>query len=243
MHFWTYQVLLFLLTVLGGALPLIFQRTNERYVNLLLAFSGSFLFGVTTLHLLPESFAELGERAGIFILLGFFVQLLLQRISHGVEHGHVHHTEGMSHTLTPIFIGLSVHAFLEGVPLGFNYQQEATLPSIFLGVITHKIPEAITLSGILVVSSISPKARWGLVILFGLVSPLAACLAGYYGQHFQAISSLLIYIIPVVIGSFLHIATTILYESGTRHHELSKQKMLSVVLGIALSLLTLLMHG
>ena len=237
---WMYLLLLFLLTLLGGAIPLLFKQFKSSWMTLLLAFSGSFLLGVTLLHLMPESFHELGEKAGLYILGGFFLQLILQRISHGVEHGHVHQHEDGHTPLGSVIIGLSIHAFMEGIPLGFNFHSGATIPSIFVGVATHKIPEAITLSALLL-SSNARSNKWVYLILFALVSPVSGILAMHYGQSFYFIANLLVYIIPIVIGAFLHISTTILYESGTKHHELSRQKVIVILCGLGLSLATLLL--
>jgi hypothetical protein len=44
-----------------------------------------------------------------------------------------------------------------------------------------------------------------------------------------------------VSGSFLHIATTIFFESGTRHHEINRGKVFSMIIGLGMSGLTLLM--
>jgi zinc transporter ZupT len=131
---------------------------------------------------------------------------------------------------------------MEGIPLGFSYQDTSTLPSIFFGVAAHKIPEAITLSSLLLVTPTKTN-KWILVILFALVSPISGIMAMYYGQKFYFISNLLVYFIPVVIGAFLHISTTILYESGTKHHELSRQKVIVVLLGLGFALSTLLLHS
>lgn len=210
---------------------------------LLLAFSGSFLLGIVSLHLLPETFHELGEKSGLFILGGFFLQLLLQRLSHGVEHGHVHESPTAAHAVWPIFTGLCIHAFMEGIPLGFHYQDPETLPSIFFGVAAHKIPEAVTLSALLLSAGMTTSHRWTIVFLFALVSPVSGIMAMIYGQKFYFISNLLVYIIPVVIGAFLHISTTVLYESGTKHHELSRQKVMAVLLGLGFALSTLLLHS
>ncbi len=238
---WFYLLLLFILTLLGGAIPFLFKQFKSSWFTLLLAFSGSFLLGITLLHLMPETFHELGEKAGIYILLGFFLQLILQRLSHGVEHGHIHDHGSHIHSISPIFLGLCIHAFMEGIPLGFSYQDNSTLPSIFFGVAAHKIPEAITLSSLLMVT-VTKTNKWILVILFALVSPISGIMAMYYGQKFYVISNLLVYFIPVVIGAFLHISTTILYESGTKHHELSRQKVIVVLLGLGFALSTLLLH-
>lgn len=238
---WWFLLTLFILTAAGGSIPLLLKGFKASWMTMMLAFSGAFLLSITLLHLLPEAFHELGEQAGLYILLGFFIQLILQRLSHGIEHGHVHESEDHHHGLYSIFLGLSIHAFMEGIPLGFNYQNQATLPSIFLGVAAHKLPEAITLCSLLLVTS-TRYSKWLILFLFALMSPISATLAMYYGQKFHFISHLLIYIIPLVIGSFLHISTTVLYESGTKHHELSRQKVISVLLGVGFALATLLFH-
>jgi|688.fasta_scaffold07252_13 zinc transporter ZupT len=239
---WTYLLSLFLLTCLGGSLPLLRSGFKASWIPLLLAFSGAFLLGISTLHLMPESFHELGHKAGLYILLGFFVQLILQKLSHGAEHGHIHthDTDHHHHGIGAILLGLSIHAFMEGIPLGFNYQNQITMPSIFLGVAAHKIPEALTLSILLLSAGFSKQKAWLLLLAFAFISPLSGILASVFGQKFYFISSMLTNIIPFVIGAFLHIATTILYESGTRKHELSRQKVMAVVIGLGFALLTLL---
>ena len=239
---WLYFLLLFLLTAIGGAIPLFLKKFKASWMTLMLAFSGAFLLSITLIHLLPEAMHELGEKAGLYILVGFFIQLILQRLSHGIEHGHVHEMGEHVHAILPIVIGLSIHAFMEGIPLGFNYQSQATLPAIFLGVAAHKLPEAITLCSLLLLSG-TTRNKWLILIVFALVSPLSAMMAMYYGEKFHFISNLLVYIIPLVIGSFLHISTTVLYESGTKHHELSRQKVIAVLLGVGFALGTLLFHS
>lgn len=238
---WYYLLALCLVTFIAGLVPFYFKQIQQKHLALFLAFSGSFLLGITSLHLLPETFAEIGEKAGLFILIGFFLQLFLQRISHGVEHGHIYEHSSPGH-IWPIFIGLLIHAFLEGIPLGFNYQQSTTMPSISLGVAVHKIPEALTLSTLLIMASQVRRMQWFLLILFSIMSPLAGLLASFYGTQFHAIASILKYLIPLVIGSFMHISTTILYESGTTHHQLTWKKLLSVFLGLGAALASLLLH-
>ncbi|MCC7029191.1 MAG: ZIP family metal transporter [Chitinophagaceae bacterium] len=238
---WIYLLLLFVLTITGSMVPMMFKKYSSSWMTLMLAFSGAFLLAITFLHLMPEVFHDLGEKAGLFILIGFLLQLVLQRLSHGIEHGHVHDHDMSVHAVTPIFTGLLIHAFMEGIPLGFSYQSHGTTPSIFLAIAAHKIPEAITLSALLLAADVK-KNRWLLIILFALASPVSGILAMYFGQKFYFVSNQLVYIIPIVAGAFLHISTTILYESGTKHHQLSRQKVMAVMLGLAFALATLLLH-
>jgi hypothetical protein len=53
-------------------------------------------------------------------------------------------------------------------------------------------------------------------------------------------SNVIIWLIPIFAGAFIHIATTIFFESGTRQHMLTWRKTLAILLGVALGLTTLL---
>lgn len=238
----TYNLLLFIITFAGGSIPLWFKGMDDRRMHYLLAFSGSFLLSITFLHLLPETFTELGAKAGLFLLIGFFFQLLIQRVTHGIEHGHVH-TDGHNHRipLTSIVLGLSVHAFMEGLPLGFNYRMGATEPSLYLAVAAHKLPEAMLLCTLLV----STKGRTQSIItllIFSLLTPLASIIASRLGQSYYAMSQVVSVLIPIVAGAFIHIATTIFFESGTKHHMLTWQKIVAMVIGVSIGLATLVLE-
>jgi len=233
---------LFAVTLAGGGAPLWLRVPAEGRLQLLLAFSGSALLGITLLHVLPESFAEVGEAAGMWVLAGFFIQLVIQRITHGVEHGHVHiHTDAPGHAVPiwSILGGLGFHAFMEGLPLGFYFREAATQPSLFLAVAAHKVPEAM-LATTLALGVLGKRRAWGVLAVFAAITPVAGLVAHWLGVHYGAMARLVTVLVPVVAGAFLHIATTIFYESGTRHHHLTRQKTAAIGAGLALALATLL---
>ena len=241
MHFIP-NLLLLLVTLIGGCIPLFTRVLDERRMLLLLAFSGSFLLGITCLHLLPETFADLPQRAGPYLLAGFFLQLLIQRATHGVEHGHVH-VEGNDHhhhlPAISILAGLGLHAAMEGVPLGFNYRSAATNPSLYLAVGAHKLPEAMLL-GVLLRQAYSRQRTILLVLIFALITPCAAMSATFLGRHYGLMARAVTAIIPIVAGAFIHIATTIFFESGTRQHLLTRSKVAAMLTGLAIAAVTVL---
>ncbi len=239
MHFLS-NLLLTCITIAGGCMPFITRKLDDKRMHMLLAFSGSFLLGITCLHLLPETFSDLPKRAGFYLLLGFFLQLLIQRITHGVEHGHAHiHGAGGHLPVVSIIAGLSVHAFMEGLPLGFNYRSEATNPSLFLAVGAHKLPEAMLL-GVLMKQVYKPGKALLIVVFFSIITPCSALIATSFGTAYRAMSQTVTALIPIVAGAFIHIATTIFFESGTRQHLLTIEKVGAMLLGVALACLTLL---
>lgn len=106
----------------GGILVMILQRNSKEMLNMLLTFSGAFLLGISALHLIPEVF-ELAPFPGVFMLLGFLIQILAESLSKGVEHGHMH---GKKVFPVTILIGLFVHTYIEAVPIGGLEQLEHT---------------------------------------------------------------------------------------------------------------------
>jgi zinc transporter ZupT len=240
---WNYLILILAATVAGGVIPMTVKRVNANFSIYLLAFTGAFLFGVIIMHLLPEVYHELGHKAGVYIVLGFFLQVFLQQLSHGMEHGHTHLPQEQHHhhiAVMPLLLGLSIHAFMEGLPLGFRYDDQSALPSLMAGVAAHKIPEALTLMTVMIHAHKTKAALWRILIAFALVTPLAAVLAGWLGSRFETVQHYLVYVVALVVGAFLHISTTIFYESGTKHHELSRKKVLAIALGLVLAFLTLI---
>lgn len=238
-------LLLFFAVILGGAIGFWLQKYERNHLKIVLAFSGAFLLGISVLHLMPAVYVEQKEQAGLWILLGFFIQLALEQLSTGVEHGHVHsHPQAPRGFAIQVMIGLSLHAFLEGMPLS-GYEQIQTAHDhaghaqhhLLYGVVLHKAPAAFALVILLLSSQFKKAAVICCLLVFASMSPLGALLTQFIGVNQSTFSILL----AVVIGSFLHIATTILFESGeSKHHRVSWNKLAAIVVGVALSMLTML---
>ena len=73
-----------------------------------------------------------------------------------------------------------------------------------------------------------------LLLLFALMTPLGV----YSGHLFTELSNYANEIMAVVIGIFLHISTTILFES-TDGHRFSFQKILTIIIGACIAILSL----
>jgi zinc and cadmium transporter len=236
----SYNLLLFIITLIGGSIPLWTKPLNDRQMHYLLAFSGSFLLSITFLHLLPEAFAELGNTTGFLLLAGFFLQLLIQRLTHGAEHGHSHiDTHDHRILLAPVLTGLTIHAFMEGLPLGVHYLNQSTAPSLYLAVAAHKLPEAM-LTTTLVLHTKDKKQAFFFLLFFSLITPVASILANTLSIRYEQASRFVTIILPVVAGAFIHISTTIFFESGTKQHTLSWQKTLAILAGLGMGLITLI---
>lgn len=240
------------LPLIGGAAVLFLPAISNRHMRMLLTFSGAYLFGVTILHLLPIAFQHPTVYTGLFILAGFLIQLLLDMLSQGVEHGHVHHHEHMGRNVTiGIMIGLCLHAFMEGIPLGgidilvhdgHEHLMSTSSPvPLLLGISLHKVPAAFALMAMLSAGSMKKWTLWLCLGIFALMSPLAAGLTEWLNAEAAFdLTQKLPYVLALVTGSFMHISTTILFEIGTpEHHTFRWTRWVSILVGLGLAVLTI----
>lgn len=230
--------ILFFSAFLGGISVFFIKRDNIRLLKLILAFSGSYLFAITVLHLIPDVYSNHNDVIGLFVLGGFLFQLLLEQFSEGIEHGHMHYNGEKGIFPLGIMISLCVHAFLEGMPLSGGHQN----PLLF-GIALHHIPAAFALASLLLSSALSKGKIIFMIAIFAAMSPLGHILSNTIKESsINDISQYYDRMMAVVIGIFLHISTTILFESSTLDHKFHRQKIVVVMLGIGVSLLNFLFH-
>ena len=228
MQYWMY-ILLFLSVIVSGT-SVLFINISSKNLKLILSFSGAFLFAISVLHLIPEIYLSGTPNVGIYILIGFFAQILLEFFSEGIEHGHIH-VHNHKHNAFPyaMMIGLSIHSFLEGMPLA-NTETDSH-NSLLTGIIMHNIPIAIALMTMLLASHISKKNAVLWLIVFALITPLGTFTSYAIGHNLILnFSTYFDKIMAVVIGIFLHISTTILFESS-ENHRFNLLKFLIILLG------------
>ena len=223
---------------MGGVAIFLFKKDNSQRLKLILSFSGAYLFAITILHLIPEVYHHGDHSIGLFVLGGFLFQILLEQFSEGIEHGHIH-KHNHEHYAFPygIMFSLCLHAFLEGMPLAKGHHNE-----LLFGIGLHHIPASFALASVLMQNKISKRPIILLLILFSLMSPLGYLFSealsngsiGDLDKYFDRIMG-------IVIGIFLHISTTILFESSVDHH-FNIRKLVAVLAGIAIALLNFLVH-
>lgn len=228
--------ILFISAFISGLAVFFVKRNNTSLLKLILSFSGAYLFAITVLHLIPHVYHgdsnTSAEVIGLYILGGFIFQLLLEQFSQGIEHGHIHHDSSSSFPLG-IMISLCLHAFLEGMPLVSEHQTQ-----LVFGIAIHHIPAAFALGSLLINTSIRKNSIIILLAVFAIMTPLGYITSKLLSQgEVSAIAPYFDKIMAVVIGIFLHISTTILFESGSAdHHKFNRKKMLAVFLGLLVSL-------
>jgi zinc and cadmium transporter len=236
-----------LIAILSLAIPIILTglvafniSIQQTRLRLILAFSAGYLFALSIMHMLPEAFAESDTKlTGLFIVLGFSLQLAMDTFSTGIEHGHVHLHSHECHTHLPygIIIGLLLHSFLEGLPVyDLHATQNANINyQLILGLGIHNLPITIAFVALLREHGQQKMKNWFLLILFAFMTPLGY-LSSYFLQSFglQNYQSYSHAAFALVIGIFLHISTAILFETSEQH-KYNIRKVIVMVFGIILA--------
>ena len=227
-------IILFSSVFLGGILVELFKKQSN--LKLLLSFSGGYLLTIIFTHILPETYNNIGSKAGFFILGGFLLQLVLEYFSKGIEHGHTHtHSIGKSFPLI-LFISLSLHAFIEAIPLVSGHEHIGHNhggTDLFWGIFLHKVPVAVALRVVFKASGLSNLKSWIFLGIFGLMAPIGLFFGSYITQSFNFDTN---WIMAIAIGMFLHISTTIIFESSEAH-KLNALKLISIIIGFALGVI------
>ena len=216
------------------------RHVGPKTMNYITIFGGAFLFASCFINLVPHMF--LGDEPFRFVtpnihfkiaaavMLGFLIQLLLEQLTKGAEHGHnhcpcceeekeaeEHHHEHHHHTghchntsvhpVTGLLIGLSIHAFLEGMPMvdldGDIHQ------GLLYGIVLHNIPIALVMVGLFMHNGYSFWKSFLLLAIFAVMTPLGSLCNLYLMPQNEVLQSLLM---GVVVGILLHVSVSILFD-------------------------------
>jgi zinc transporter ZupT len=193
---------------IGFFIVLLLKPEKKSNLKLLLAFSGAFLLGITIFEMLPEIFHdhENSKTISLFIVLGILLQICLEFFSKGAEHGHVHINDKENKFPWVLFISLSVHSIIEGSPLAHH-------DHILYGIVVHKIPVVIVLTTFFLKSDLKNWTIAIFLILFSLMTPLGT----YLNNEIPVLSEYSSHLMAMAVGIFLHISTTIIFESSDNH--------------------------
>ncbi len=236
-------LVLFFTPLLSGLLIYLVPKEKTTNYKLLLVFAGAYLFAITVIHILPELYQQrLGiELIGLFVLAGFFLQQFLEYFTSGVEHGHIHQHERHDHhahqdhhhrsvSALVLLSALCLHAFLEGSILAHTDEVHAMydVNAVLLGIALHRAPAAFALMTVLAFQLKSRTRAIPHLLGFSLAAPFGLLLSSYLASNEIISETVLIYLYALVCGNFLHISTTIVFESSPDHSFNAKKLAVAV---------------
>lgn len=225
-------LVLFTVAFVAGLVAIYVPKINGGNYKLFLVFAGSYLFSITIIHILPELYSQSLNPGliGICVLIGFFIQQGLEFLSSGVEHGHIHvHEKNHPHKKSSailVLVALCIHAFLEGGllahPRTVTHHHDSN--TLLWGIVLHKAPEAFALMSVLLCEVKTKTRAIFFLLIFALASPTGLFLSDYLLANELMSSHAFTILFAIVSGNFLHISTTIVFESSA-DHKFNSQKM------------------
>lgn len=239
MSLWTIFILFFF-PFMGGVAANLVKDEKTIQLKLLLAFSGAFLISVCSLNLLPEIYGSHQQYIGYFVLAGFFLQIVIDQFSKGIEHGHLHVHE-INKMPWSVFFALSLHAFMEGMGVGAGIFNAKVQNSFVFGIALHELPAAFALITVLKHSKKDSKFLYVWLAVYALMVPLGALLSHQLKVGELVDSAFFYALLAIVAGVFLHISTTILFENSD-NHRFTRYKLIAIALGVALALMATMVH-
>lgn len=225
-------IILLILSVLTGVLAGKYFGSNQQIAKILLVISAGFLITITANEVLPAVFEGGNPDIGLWIIGGVLLQMFLESLTKGFEHGHLHHHKEKSILPLALMVGMFLHAFLEGLPLADH--NEVNSPYL-MGILVHNLPISFVLGAFLLRNKKSSISAWFIILIFALASPLGVILGDFFSTTYQP------YFLAVVAGIFLHISSVIIFESN-KNHQMDWQKILYVLIGVGLAMFGHLFH-
>lgn len=220
-----------------GALTLwMSERSFQRVIFLLVAFSAGSLFAGALVHLQAEALELLdSELAFLILIVGFSVFFVLERF---LWWHHCHEGECEVHPASYlVLLGDGIHNFIDGAVIGASF-----LVSIPFGVFTtsmvllHELPQELGNFAILVHGGMS-RLR---ALVFNLAAQLTCVAGGVAAYAVRFNEHYLMYLLPFAAGGFLYISASDLIPE--LHREADRRKSLAsfVLFGVGVVTMVLL---
>ncbi len=201
-----------------GVLYFVFSKdVLTKLLPWLVAFAAGALLGTSFFDLIPESFAVLGERASIYIVIGIMVFLVFEQVLHW-HHERYHQCADCNTKAVvgySVLLGDSLHNFLDGILIASAFLTSIPIGiSVTIAVILHEIPQELGDFAVLIHSGFNRTKA----LLFNFISALAALVGGVLGYFFlQKIEHIIPYVVAIGAGGLLYIALVDLFAELKTH--------------------------
>ncbi len=222
---------LLVLSVLLGVLLGKFFGNNEKVAKILLIVSAGFLISICVVEVFPQVYKVEDENIGLWIVFGVLLQMFLENLTKGFEHGHFHY-ERCNILPLGLILGMFIHAFIEGIPLAREYDE---CSSYLLGILVHNLPISFVLGAFLLREKKNKIVALVTILFFAAASPLGMLLGEHMNPKWNS------YFLALSGGIFLHISSVIIFESN-KNHKMDWEKILLVILGVFIGILGHIFH-
>ncbi len=210
------------LVVLGLG-PMLYRLAGPRLLSIVDTLVVVVVAGIVLVQILPNTVMGAGLGTIAVFAVGFLAPTLVERVSREAEHP--------AHLVTLLlaFLGLSLHALVDGTILGVSRAGEREV--LRLAVILHRVPVGLTIWWLL-------QPQFGATVALGvLFSVGASTVIGFFAGSALAdalAQGAMPWFEALVAGSLLHVVAHHYPWSKTGNGSLRVQRAVGTVLGLAL---------
>lgn len=178
--------------VLGALAVTRRAAASLKLIEHVVAFGAGFMLAVALVEIVPESLVRSGQAAPALILAGYLAVHLTQHtltphFHFGEETHAVNAVAG-----TSALVGLLLHTFFDGVAIASAFLVRPALGlMVFIAIFTHKLPEGVTISSLMLAGGRTVGQATGAGVLLGIATVLGVLLTDHLGflvQHGLALS-------------------------------------------------------
>lgn len=250
-----YSVALIAVSLLGAYMPFI-KKLEDGQIHLLIAVSAGIFLGILFFLLLPEAIHECSEGnvetkvMAAVILAGFLVILLTDVL---IKHFHMTgcpcecHEDLHRHKMGSLsaFIGLSVHAFVDGLVLAAGLLADSSIGWLALGgMCVHKFVVLFSLSSTFLLTGQEKSAVMRYLIAFSLITPIGAVIS-FLALNGASVDGMVGLPLAFSAGTFMYVAMCDMLPEAFHRKNQDLKSFIFVCIGIAIAaaVFVLIGHG
>ena len=189
--------------MLGALIVLAFHKWSEKNSFFIINFSAGVMLTLAFTHLIPEGMG-LNPKTMVYVLLGFLIMFFLQFI---VLFHPCHDDECSKHMGVTSIVGLSLHSMIDGLMIAVGFEVDNSIGILTaIAILLHKLPDGITISGILLHRGASKKRIFNFSLLTACFTPIGAILGKilFKNMSLPVLGSLL----GLTAGSFIFLSAS-----------------------------------
>jgi len=221
-----FKSFLALISALLGAGSTFIIEMNHKKLCILISISAGALLGAAAFTLIPESSDQLNvPELLISVLSGYLIFWVISRYySHvcpacSASHFDEQTTKKFSEIFLTLFTALAFHSLLDGIAISAgDMQNNEEQSSIFLAILTHKFPEGLALSSLMLGAGLERTKIISYTLLVESTTLLGSLIGIFLlkeGISFFWISILMAHI----AGGFIYLAIHAVMGEMLRHHK------------------------
>ena len=200
--------------IIGTAIVFYFEHWAHENSIFLISFGAGVMLAIAFLDLIPEA-SSAYTSSWIMVFAGFLALYVLQNI---IMVHPCHDEECKTHLGVLSTVGFSIHSLLDGIIVSVGFTGGLVLGALTaVAIIFHKMPDGITITGILMHSGAPRKKILVFSVLVALLTPVGAAGAFFFLRNLtQGAFGILI---ALTAGSFIYLAASdLLPESHKIRH-------------------------